>query len=111
MVLDLASVAIQCAIARGAAQASGYATVTLSTHEPSTVPQTSHHFLAPRHAGRSQPMLQSGKRCFPSAPGDGKAAGQARKATASVIAREAARASGCATAMPSTHEFSTVQQT
>ena len=111
MVLYLASLAMQSAIAREAAQASGYATVTLSTHEPSTVQQTSRHFLAPRHAGRSQPMLQSGKRCFPSAPGDGKAAEQARKATAIVIAREAARASGCATAMPSTHEFSTVQQT
>ena len=111
MVLDLANMAMQSAIAREAAQASGYATVTLSTHEPSTVQQTSRHSLAPRHAGRSQPMLQSGKRCFPSAPGDGKAAEQARKATAIVIAREAARASGRATAMSSTHEFSTVQQT
>ena len=111
MVLELASMAMQSAIAREAAQASGYATVTLRTHEPSTVQQTSHHPSSPRHAGCIQPTLQSENRCFPPAPGGGKAAEQANMVTSSAIAREAARASGCATVTPSIHEPSTVQQT
>ena len=99
------------AIALETVRASGCAAAAPSTPEPLTVPQTSHHPSAPQHAGCNQPTLQSENRCFPPVPGDGKAAEQANMATQSAIAREAARASGCAMATPSTHDPSTVQQT